>query len=145
MSSTVAKTEPAPWRLSPGSPPASACPTRSCSPGRGPRAPSLRAHSRCSPCRGLEDVTPHVLDERLLADVLHQLTQGVEGVVGVRPLLARGYRRAQPVAVVLGGRRDRLARLGAKPDHGPEEIRRPAQLAYAGGMGEHVAGRYPRG
>src|SRR3712207_6879778 len=53
------------FRSSPGSPPASACPTRSCSPGRGPRAPSLRAHSRCSPCRGLEDVTPHVLDERL--------------------------------------------------------------------------------
>ena len=84
-------------------------------------------------------MTPHVLDERLLADVLHQLTQGVEGAVGVRPLLARGYRRSQPVAVVLGGRRDRLARLGAKPDHGPKEIRRPAQLAYAGGVGEHVA------
>jgi hypothetical protein len=86
-----------------------------------------------------EHALTEVAAEREPADVLDDLTERGEPVVGVGPLAARLDIDVQAAPVVLGERRGRAPRPRSPAQRRPEQVEGVAHCPHSGGMGQQVA------
>jgi hypothetical protein len=90
---------------------------------------------------GAEHVLTEVAVERKPADVLDDLAERGEPVIGVGPLGSRLDVDAQAPSVVLGERRRRAAHTRPPAERRPDQVRGSSHGTDSGGMGQQVSQR----